>query len=103
MHGMYLRDKIYKFFEIAYFKATFKCPECPYISKRKSHLNSHVLTHGTLSEVSTFKCTECPYVTKYKDNLNNHSAIKTFKCLQCLYITKCKSSLNTHVFTYLKL
>lgn len=51
----------------------FKCPECPYKTKNKSHLNSHLLRHKNRNEVELFKCKECSFETKYKTILRKHS------------------------------
>lgn len=85
----------------------FKCPECPYQTKRKSDLPKHLLCHKPCGEVPLYKCDFCEYVTKRKGDLPKHvlnhkegTNLKLFDCSECQYKTKRKNDLHKHMLVH---
>lgn len=85
----------------------FKCPECPYQTKRKSDLPKHLLCHKPCGEVPLYKCDYCEYVTKRKGDLPKHvlnhkdtANIMLFNCSECQYKTKRKNDLHKHMLVH---
>ena len=77
----------------------FNCKECPYSSKHKSSLYSHI---KAIHSGETYPCEECDYVATYKSGLkshilNIHHKEKRFYCPQCSYKTNAKGQLDSHI------
>ena len=75
-----------------------KCPDCSYAAAQKSQLKVHLMTH---SGEKPFKCPDCSYAAAHKSNLSvhmkTHSGEKPFKCSDCLFATARKSNLRVHI------
>ena len=91
----------YEYFyeEIPGLEPFFNCKECPYSSKHKSSLYSHI---KAIHSGETFPCEDCDYVATYKSGLkshilNIHHKEKRHFCQQCPYKTNSKGQLDSHV------
>jgi len=85
--------------EIPGLEPFFNCKECPYSSKHKSSLYSHI---KALHSGETFPCEDCDYVATYKSGLkshilNIHHKEKRYFCQQCSYKTNSKGQLDSHI------
>ena len=89
----------YFYEEIPGLEPFFNCKECPYSSKHKSSLYSHI---KAIHSGETFPCAECDYVATYKSGLkshilNIHHKEKRHCCNQCTYKTNSKGQLDSHI------
>jgi len=85
--------------EIPGLEPFYNCKECPYSSKHKSSLYSHI---KALHSGETFPCAECDYVATYKSGLkshilNIHHTEKRHFCQECSYKTNSKGQLDSHI------
>lgn len=79
----------------------YKCHHCSYETRKKNHIEHHVLIHG--SSDNLYKCTTCPFITKYKRSLGRHSwkhksidKIELYKCKKCSFESKQQYELKVH-------
>jgi len=85
--------------EIPGLEPFFNCKECPYSSKNKSSLYSHI---KAIHSGETYPCEDCDYVATYKSGLkshilNMHNKEKRYFCQHCSYKTNSKGQLDSHV------
>jgi len=85
--------------EIPGLEPFYNCRECPYSSKHKSSLYSHI---KAIHSGETFPCVDCEYVATYKSGLkshilNIHHKEKRHGCPQCEYKTNSKGQLDSHI------
>ncbi|XP_043494723.1 protein hunchback-like [Polistes fuscatus] len=77
------------------------CPNCPFVTEYKHHLEYHLRNHyGS----KPFKCDKCSYTCVNKSMLNSHlkshSNIYQYRCADCIYATKYCHSLKLHLRKY---
>ncbi|KAI4504657.1 hypothetical protein M0802_000207 [Mischocyttarus mexicanus] len=77
------------------------CPNCPFVTEYKHHLEYHLRNHyGS----KPFKCDKCTYTCVNKSMLNSHlkshSNIYQYRCAECIYATKYCHSLKLHLRKY---
>ncbi|XP_066260646.1 protein hunchback [Euwallacea similis] len=78
-----------------------KCPQCPFVTEYKHHLEYHLLNHAG---AKPFKCPQCEYSCVNKSMLNSHlkshSKVYQYRCFDCNYETKYCHSLKMHLRKY---
>ncbi|XP_015587120.1 uncharacterized protein LOC107263934 isoform X2 [Cephus cinctus] len=90
----------------------FHCPLCPYRTKHKSSLNTHLngrhmkllkrRTEGTLNAPSDFRCPRCGRSYKVQRSLRRHLIVECgkapkHKCPYCPHYSKYRASIAKHV------
>lgn len=78
-----------------------ECPQCPFVTEYKHHLEYHLRNHfGS----KPFKCAKCNYSCVNKSMLNSHmkshSNVYQYRCEDCNYATKYCHSLKLHLRKY---
>ncbi|XP_023215614.1 protein hunchback-like [Centruroides sculpturatus] len=77
------------------------CPNCPFVTEYKHHLEYHLRNHAGSKP---FKCNKCNYTCVNKSMLNSHmkshSNIYQYHCASCSYATKYCHSLKLHLRKY---
>lgn len=77
------------------------CPQCPFVTEYKHHLEYHLLNHAG---AKPFKCPKCDYSCVNKSMLNSHmkshSKVYQYRCANCNYETKYCHSLKLHLRKY---
>ena len=82
------------------FIGVFSCSVCPFVTKYKGSLQTHVKIH---TDDKPFACTMCSYRAKQKITLENHikthTGEKPFACHICDYRNVRKVRLKYHLLT----
>ncbi|KAJ8937997.1 hypothetical protein NQ318_015494 [Aromia moschata] len=86
----------------------YHCYHCPYVTNGRDFcLDTHMLTHKDISEITTYQCAIYPYKAKQKGYLIRHllthkdaAEVTTYDCSLCSYKAKRKSYLTQHLLTH---
>jgi hypothetical protein len=75
-----------------------RCPNCPFVTEYKHHLEYHLRNHAGSKP---FQCTKCNYSCVNKSMLNSHMKSHTniyqYRCADCAFASKYCHSLRLHL------
>lgn len=83
---------------------TYYCTQCPFETKWKCYLKSHIKKIHSTEEARIYSCFKCKFTTKWRFSLHNHmkvhsapGTVKMHKCPKCDYQTKWNNGLTSHM------